>query len=57
MNSDGADQTAQMRRLVCAFVVRNPSEDRFSRDEAHGKTELWKLLRNPASMFIFFFDS
>ena len=33
-NNKGADQTAWMRRLACACVVRNP-EDRFSRDEAH----------------------
>ena len=33
----GADQTARMRRLVCACVVRNPPEDRFSRVEAHLK--------------------
>ena len=31
----GADQTAGMRRLVCAFVVRKPGKDRFCRYEAH----------------------
>ena len=31
-NDNDADQTARMRRLVCAFVVR---KDRFSRDLAH----------------------
>ena len=34
MNNIGADQTAQMCRLVCAFVFGNP-EDRFSRVKAH----------------------
>ena len=29
-NDKYADQSARMRRLVCAFVVRNP-EDMFSR--------------------------
>ena len=34
-NNKGADQTAWMRRLVCACVIRTPPpEDRFSRDEA-----------------------
>ena len=35
MNIKGADQTAQMRRLFCAVVVRKPPEDRFSCIEAH----------------------
>ena len=41
-----ADVSAQMPRLVCAFVVRkvNP-EDRFSRIEAH--LEYVQLLPNP----------
>ena len=30
MNNKGTDQTAHMRRLVCAFVVRKTTEDRFS---------------------------
>ena len=34
-NNKGADQSAQMRMLVCAFVVRQPLEDRFSHVEAH----------------------
>ena len=34
-NDTGADQTARMRRLVCAFVVRKPPDDRFSSVEAH----------------------
>ena len=38
-NNKGADQTARLRRLVCACVVRNPPppppEDRFSRNDAH----------------------
>ena len=29
MNDKGADQTAQMRRLVCAFVVRKLSKTGF----------------------------
>ena len=34
-NNKGAYQTAQMRRLVCTFVVRKPPEDSFSRIEVH----------------------
>ena len=34
-NNKGADQSAQMRRLVCACVVHKPPEDRFSRVVAH----------------------
>ena len=34
MSNKGVDQTAQIRRLVCAFVVTK-SEDRFSYTEAH----------------------
>ena len=34
-DNKGADQTARMRRLVCACVVRQLPEDRFSRGEAH----------------------
>ena len=30
-NNICADQTARMRRLVCAFVVRNPQDRVFSR--------------------------
>ena len=30
-NNKGADQSAQMRRLVCAFVVRQPPKTVFSR--------------------------
>ena len=33
-NSKGADQTARMRRLICAFVVRI-WQNRFSHDGAH----------------------
>ena len=33
-NNKSADQTARMRRLVCACVVRKPPEDRFSCVEA-----------------------
>ena len=33
-NNKGADQTTQMHRLVCAFVVREPLRQ-FSRVEAH----------------------
>ena len=33
MNNKGADQTAQMRRLICAFVVRI-WQNRFSNDGA-----------------------
>ena len=36
-NSKGADQTARMRRLVCAFVVRNPRRQVFSRCGPNGK--------------------
>ena len=39
-NNKSADQTAQMRRLVCACVVRKPPEDRFSRVEAHIDQEI-----------------
>ena len=31
MDNQGTGQTARMRRLVCAFVIRNLPEDRFSR--------------------------
>ena len=34
MNSKGADQSAQMCRLVCACVVRKPPKDRFSHVKA-----------------------
>ena len=34
-NNKGADQTAQMPRLVCAFVVSQTPKDRFSRVKAH----------------------
>ena len=33
-NNNGADQTAQMRRLVCACYLQYP-KGRFSRVEAH----------------------
>ena len=33
-NNKGADQTAQMRRLICAFVDRI-CINRFSHDKAH----------------------
>ena len=33
-NNKDTDQTARMRRLLCACVVRKPPEDRFSRVEA-----------------------
>ena len=29
VNNKGADQTARMRRLVCAYVVRNPPKTGF----------------------------
>ena len=29
MNNNGPDQSARMRRLVCAFVVRNPPKTGF----------------------------
>ena len=29
MNKKGADQTAQLRRLVCAFIVRKPPKTGF----------------------------
>ena len=31
MNNKGADQTAQVRRLLCAFVVRKLQSQGFSR--------------------------
>ena len=34
VNNKGADQTARMRRLICAFVVRI-WHNRFSQDAAH----------------------
>ena len=34
-NNKGADQTARMRRLVCALVVRKLKRQFFSRMEAH----------------------
>ena len=37
MNNKSADQTAQMRRLICAFVVRI-GQNRFFHDEAHIQT-------------------
>ena len=33
-NNEGDDQTARMRRLVCACAIRNPSEDMVSLVEA-----------------------
>ena len=32
MDNQGTGQTAQMRRLICAFVTRNLPEDRFSKN-------------------------
>ena len=34
-NNKGADQTAQMRRLVCAVVFWQTTKDRFSHVAAH----------------------
>ena len=34
-NNKDADQTARMRRLVCACVVRKPPKTGFARVEAH----------------------
>ena len=34
-NNKCADQSARMRRLICAFVVPKPHEDRFCRVTAH----------------------
>ena len=34
MNNNGADQSAQMPRLVCTFVVRKLPKDRFSNNKA-----------------------
>ena len=48
MNNKGADQTAQMRRLICAFIVRI-WQNRFSYDEAHSimtKLEKKKSINN-----------
>ena len=42
MNNKGADQTARMRRLICAFVVRM---DRFSHDIAHSKVNIIKEMQ------------
>ena len=39
MNNKGTDQTAQMRRLICAFVVRM-WQKRFPHDVAHMKPDL-----------------
>ena len=39
-NNKGADQTARMRRLVCAFVVPKPQKTDFSRVEAQVK-KIW----------------
>ena len=44
-NDKGADQTARMRRLVWAFVVRKHPEDRFSRVEAHINIHIDHLLK------------
>ena len=38
-NNKGADQTARMRRLVCAFVVRKHQIRGFFRMEAHNDAE------------------
>ena len=34
VNNKGTDQSAQMHRLICIFVVTNP-EDRFSNVKSH----------------------
>ena len=34
-NNKDADQTARIRRLVCAWVIRNTPKAGFSRVEAH----------------------
>ena len=42
MSNKGADQTARMRRLVCAFVVRKPLRQIFSRrGPRRDKTSFW----------------
>ena len=41
LNKKGADQTAWMRRLVCAFVVRNPPKPGCTRVKAHFMVNLF----------------
>ena len=43
-NNKGADQTARMRRLVCACVVRKLPKDRFSRVEAQFYAEVSQVI-------------
>ena len=40
MNNKGADQTARMRMLVCAFVVRKPPKQVFSHHNPNEGCEL-----------------
>ena len=51
-NYKGADQSALMCRLVCTCVVRNPSEDRFSHDEAHMYMYVQTLVVLTCKMYI-----
>ena len=58
-NNKGAGQTARMRRLVCSFVVPNPTptpEDRFSRVEAQSLTDIFFIDLYQSPSYIIFYD-
>ena len=46
-NNKGADQTARMRRLVCAFVVRKPPKTSFLAAGPNVKELFWHSVRSP----------
>ena len=60
VNNKGADQTAQMRRLVCACVVRNPPKTVFSRqgpyfvyESTKNYMQMWQVQKSRAVLYYF----
>ena len=52
MNNKGADQTARMRRLVCAFVVHKPPKTGFLASRPKKKVKcLFKLTKCRGDLF------
>ena len=49
MNNKGADHTARMRRLVCAFAVRKSHKTGFSHRDPYFGLEIEHLLFNKHS--------
>ena len=54
MNNKSADQTARIRRLICAFVVRIWQKQVFSGRGSYDSETIcpnWEILRNPLKSF------